>query len=154
MTLIADTGAIYACYDRADAHHVAAAAFMRAFDGRPQVPALVLAELDHLVGARLGEGARATVIADVLDVMDVVPFDSDVASRAAEVAGLYGDFPLGLTDASLVVHAHDLRTVDLFTVDQRHFRAVAPRWGADAFRLLPFDGDDPPEAPGRPPQRM
>lgn len=35
-----------------------------------------LAELDHLVGVRLGERARATVVADVLDVATVIPIDA------------------------------------------------------------------------------
>lgn len=139
MTLIADTGAIYACYDRSDAHHDAVASFLREFDERPWVPALVLAELDHLVSVRLGESARAAVIADVLDTMSVIPFTHEAAIRAASVADAYGSFPLGLTDATLVVHAQDYRTRDLLTVDARHFRAVKPLWGGDSFRLLPLD---------------
>ncbi len=139
MTLIADTGAIYACYDRSDAHHAAVKAFLGEFDEKLWVPALVLAELDHLVGVRLGEQARAAVMADVLETMTVIPFGHAVAVRAASVAGVYGEFPLGLTDATLVVHAQDFRTRDLFTVDQRHFRAIRPLWGGDSFRLIPFD---------------
>lgn len=139
MTLIADAGAIYACFDRADQHHAAAKAFLGDLDEKLWVPALVLAELDHLVGARLGEEARATVIAQLLESANVIPFDQSAAVRAASVAGTYGGFPLGLTDATLVIHAQDYRTCDLFTVDQRHFRAIKPLWGGDSFRLLPFD---------------
>lgn len=139
MTFIADTGAIYACYDRSDAHHGAARGFLSEIDEKLWVPALVLAELDQLVGARLGEEARAAVMADVLETMTVIPFAHDAANRAADVAGSYAAFPLGLTDASLIVHAQDLRTRNLFTVDQRHFRAVKPLWGGDSFTLLPFD---------------
>ena len=68
MTLIADTGAIYACYDRSDAHHDAVTSYLCRLDERLRLPALVLAELDHLIGVRLGESARAAVIADVLDL--------------------------------------------------------------------------------------
>lgn len=139
MTLIADTGAIYACYDRSDQHHTATKAYLSRLDEKLWVPALVLAELDRLVSVRLGEHARVTVIADVLDTMTVIPFNQAAAVRAASVASAYGGFPLGLTDATLVVHAQDYRTRDLFTVDQRHFRAVKPLWGGDSFRLLPFD---------------
>ena len=139
MTIIADTGAIYASYDRADDHHDAAAKFLSELDDKLWVPALVLAELDHLVGARLGESARAEVIDDVLQTANVIPFGHEIAVRAARVAGRYGGFPLGLTDATLVVHAEDYRTLDLFTVDQRHFRAIAPLAHGTGFRLLPFD---------------
>lgn len=65
--------------------------------------------------------------------------DHNTAGRAAGIAGVQGEFPLGLTDATVVVHAQDYRTLDLFTVDQRHFRAIKPLWGGDSFRLLPFD---------------
>jgi predicted nucleic acid-binding protein len=139
VSLIADTGAIYACYDRGDQHHQSAKRYLSGIDESLLVPGLVLAELDHLVGARLGEHARSVVIEDVLDTMKVIPFDHPVAVSAAGVAGIYSDFPLGLTDASLVVHARDFRVLDLFTVDQRHFRAVKPLWGGDSFRLFPFD---------------
>ncbi|GAA1070859.1 PIN domain-containing protein [Tsukamurella spumae] len=139
MTIIADTGALYAAYDRSDDHHAATAAFLQHLTERLWVPALVLAELDHLVGARLGEKARATVIDDVLQTANVLPFDHEVAVRSARVAGTYGGFPLGLTDATLVVHAQDFTTLDLFTVDQRHFRAIRPLGGGSTFRLLPFD---------------
>jgi len=57
----------------------------------------------------------------------------------AVVANDYGAFPLGLTDATVIVHAQDYRTTDLFSVDQRHFRAVKPLRGGDSFRLLPAD---------------
>ncbi len=87
----------------------------------------------------LGEPARASVLADVLDTMSVLPFTHEAAIRAAAVAGPYGGFPLGLTDATLVVHAQYYRTCDLLTVDARHFRAVKPLWGGDSFRLLPLD---------------
>ena len=55
------------------------------------------------------------------------------------MANDYGAFPLGLTDATVIVHAQDYRTTDLFSVDQRHFRAVKPLRGGDSFRLLPAD---------------
>jgi predicted nucleic acid-binding protein len=139
VTVIADTGAIYACYDRSDQHHEAAKHYLSDLDETLLVPELVLAELDHLLGVRLGEHARATVIEDALETMNVIPFSHGIAARAASVAQTYSEFPLGLTDASLVVHAQDFRVLNLFTVDQRHFRAIKPLWGADGFRLLPFD---------------
>ena len=82
-------------------HHAAVKAFLGELDGKLGVPALVLAELDHLVGMRLGELARSAVMSDVLDTMAVILFDQSAAVRAAAVAGGYGGFPLGLTDATL-----------------------------------------------------
>jgi hypothetical protein len=51
---------------------------------------------------------------------------------------IYGDFGIGITDASLVVLADRYGTRDLLTFDERHFRKVTPLQGG-AFRLLPLD---------------
>jgi predicted nucleic acid-binding protein len=60
-------------------------------------------------------------------------------SEAVRVAERYADTGLGLTDASLVVLAQRVGTADIATLDERHFRAVRPLAGGDAFRLLPAD---------------
>jgi uncharacterized protein len=55
------------------------------------------------------------------------------------VAERYADTGLGLADASLVAVAERLGTIDIATLDERHFRAVRPLAGGKAFRLLPAD---------------
>jgi predicted nucleic acid-binding protein len=55
------------------------------------------------------------------------------------VAERYADMGLGLADASLVVLAQRLETIDIATLGERHFRAVRPLCGGDAFRVLPRD---------------
>jgi predicted nucleic acid-binding protein len=49
------------------------------------------------------------------------------------------DLGIGLTEASLVLLAARIGSVDVATFDERHFRAVRPLGVADAFRLLPLD---------------
>lgn len=141
MTLIADTGALYAAFDRADAHHQAVSRYLRTVDQKPIVSPLVLAELDHLALVRFGEPARAAVMAELADTVSVATFTHAMFVTAADVAARYGDLPLGLTDASLMVLAHEYGTRDLLTVDQRHFRVVRPLVSATggSYRLLPFD---------------
>ena len=58
---------------------------------------------------------------------------------AVRVAERYADADLGLADASLVVLAERLQTVQIATLDERHFRAVRPLAGGATFRLLPRD---------------
>jgi predicted nucleic acid-binding protein len=58
---------------------------------------------------------------------------------AVKVANKYAASRLGLADASLVVLADHLGTIDIATLDERHFRAVRPLSGGKAFRLLPAD---------------
>lgn len=50
----------------------------------------------------------------------------------------YADLGLGLTDASLIVLAHRVRTRSLLMLDERHFRAVRPLQGG-VLTLLPAD---------------
>ena len=46
---------------------------------------------------------------------------------------------IGVADAANVVLADTYRTTRLLTLDQRHFRALRPLWGADYFTILPYD---------------
>ena len=63
----------------------------------------------------------------------------DAAVQAAEIAQQYADLGVSLADASLVALAARLQTIEIATFDERHFRAIRPLWGGDAFRLLPLD---------------
>lgn len=141
MTLIADTGALYAAFDRDDQHHDAVVSYLRTVDAKPIVPPLVLAELDHLALVRLGERARAAIMAELAETTHVATFSHAMFISAADVAARHDEFPLGLTDASVMVVAFEHQTHDILTTDQRHFRAVRPLLGAPAaaYRLLPFD---------------
>jgi len=55
------------------------------------------------------------------------------------VAERHADAGLGLAGASLVALAERLGTVDIATLDERHFRVVGPLSTGKAFRLLPAD---------------
>lgn len=48
------------------------------------------------------------------------------------------DLEIGLADASLAVLSERTGTLDLLTLDQRHFRTV-PGAGGQPFHLLPAD---------------
>ena len=66
------------------------------------------------------------------------PMLAEDIARAREVIGRYRDLELGLADASLVVLAERHRTLDILTLDERHFRTVLGPDG-NRFRLLPID---------------
>lgn len=141
MTLITDTGALYAAFDRDDQHHEAVAAYLRTVDAKPIVSPLVLAELDHLALVRLGESARAAIMSELAATTVVATFNHAMFVSAADVAARHGEFPLGLTDASVMVVAFEHQTLDILTTDERRFRAVRPVLGGReaVYRLLPFD---------------
>jgi hypothetical protein len=52
----------------------------------------------------------------------------------------YAEHRLGVTDCLNVVLARNYGTVKLFTLDERHYRAVRPLAHGPAFALLPKDG--------------
>ncbi|HEY4565487.1 MAG TPA: PIN domain-containing protein, partial [Thermoanaerobaculia bacterium] len=49
MTLIADSGALYALYDADDQHHLRVRSVLEAYRGPIVVPTAILAELDYLL---------------------------------------------------------------------------------------------------------
>lgn len=139
--IVADTGALYALVDRAEPAHEQVTAFLTDdTEGLVTTP-LVLAELDHLLGVRLGESIRGRVMRRLAaGAVDLSRFDAIAFTRAVRVADEYADMRLGLTDASLMVAAAQLRTTRLLTLDHKHFRALRPldRTG-EAYTLLPAD---------------
>lgn len=99
----------------------------------------VLAELDYLVLTGPGVRAGLELLQEVADeAYRLEHFDAADVAEAREVAERYRDLKLGLADASLVVLSRRHGTVDLLSLDQRHFRAV-PGAGGQPFRLLPAD---------------
>jgi predicted nucleic acid-binding protein len=68
------------------------------------------------------------------DAFELVDIDSGDVAAAGGIIDRYRDLQLGLTDASLVVIAARYQTTRLLTLDERHFRAMAPLWGAAVSR--------------------
>lgn len=68
-----------------------------------------------------------------------MPLDHGDVAVASGICERYEDMNIGVTDASLVVIASNYNTTRLLTLDQRHFRAIRPLWGASAFHLHPYD---------------
>jgi hypothetical protein len=138
--IVLDTGGLYAFLDSDDAAHEAARAVVDAEPGPFLMSPFVLAELDDLVQRRLGTAAECELLDDVdTGVYTLVPFGGDDMSVAANLVRQYADLGIGIADASVVAVAARYRCLDLFSVDERHFRAVRPVRGGSAFRLLPAD---------------
>jgi predicted nucleic acid-binding protein len=139
--ILADASVIFALLDRLDERHERTRAwFKRAQPAFVTVP-LVLAEVDFLAASRGGRGMRAAFRKDVIAGSYRVRWWEETAVKAAKVAEQYADLDISLADASLVVAAARLETVEIATFDERHFRALRPLSGGDAFRLLPADAD-------------
>ena len=137
--IVVDTSAIIAALDAGDRHHDAVRSWLDAETQDLVTTPLVVAETDHLVGARGGHRAQAAFREDLQSGAYLVEWWPSAIAAAVPVAEMYADAGLGLTEASLIALAERARTVDIATLDERRFRAVRPLWGGDAFRLIPLD---------------
>lgn len=137
--IVLDTSVIYALLDAGDQRHRLARDWYARTDEDLVTTPLVLAEADHLASAHGGPLAVRALRADIRAGAYVAEWWPTAAIEAADVADRYADLGIGLTDASLVVLAARVGTVDLATFDERHFRVVVPLTGGAAFRLLPLD---------------
>jgi uncharacterized protein len=127
--------------DQRDASHPFVRDWMQTQQDQLVTTPLVVAELDHLV-ARLGDSGAMRSLQDSFDrgAYSLEWWPSAIHETIA-LARRHESMELGLTDASLVVLAARLQTTAIATLDERHFRAIKPLSGADAFTLLPTDAD-------------
>lgn len=132
---ILDAGPLLAFFDRSDPSHAASGSLLARPDLRLVIPTLVVTEVAHLAGARLGPRFEATFVR-TLASFEVEAPTADEWPLIADLVERYGDFPLGTVDASIVVLADRLKTDLIVTLDRRHFSAVRSPQGR-RFRLLP-----------------
>ena len=135
--MICDTGGLLAAFAPDQRGHPECAAVL--VDSQQRlVPPLVLAEIDGLARRHLGAAAARRIAQELTGpsyrVMALTPETMAIATQVMSATGL------GLVDASLVAHAREMKTLDLFTLDRGHFRWVRALNGLP-FRLLPFDLD-------------
>ena len=135
--MIVDTGGLSAVLDRGVQHHEAAAELIATTDAVLRAPMLVVAEVAHLTGKRLGAAAEVRFLgglaAGEVIAEPVHPADWE---RIAELVARYRDLPLGTVDASLITLAERLGVTEVATFDHRDLGIVRPRH-CERFTLLP-----------------
>lgn len=138
--IVVDTSGVLAAKDEDQPHHTAVARTLTAATEDLLLSPFVFAECDYMLATRLGPvAAREFVDEVVAGAYQLVDFDTGDVASAGGVIDRYHDLGVGLTDASMVVLAARFRTTRILTLDERHFRTLAPLWGAPAFTLLPAD---------------
>lgn len=139
MTLVIDTGPLVALADERDPQRDEILQLLRSEQGGLYVPAPVTAEIDYLLGKRLGPAARRAFLSDLATRRyETAGLDAADYEQALELDRRYADLELGLSDLSVAVLARKLATRRILTFDERHFRAVRPLQGG-AFTILPAD---------------
>jgi predicted nucleic acid-binding protein len=139
VTLVVDAAPLVAVADRRDSMRPRVEALLREEPGELVIPAPVTAEVDYLLGRRLGRQARLAFLDDLASGrFEVAGLDEEDHRLVADLERRYEDVDAGLADLSAVVVARRYRTRRLLTFDERHFRALRPLDGGH-FVLLPTD---------------
>ena len=137
--IVVDTSVVVAFMNAADDNHATVAGWLDGLEDDLGTTPLIVAEIDHLVAARGGRAAQRAFHRDLVAGAYLLEWWPGAIASVAKVAERYADVGLGLADASLVALAERLDTIEIATLDERHFRVVRPLAGGKAFRLLPAD---------------
>jgi predicted nucleic acid-binding protein len=137
--ILLDTSGLLAALDSSQRQHVQAAAALRDARGPLLLSPFVLAELDYLLATRVSSHAALALLAEVArGAYRLESFDAADVAVAHEVVEAHGDLDVGLADASIVVLSRRYETLDVLTLDERHFRTLRGSTGRP-FRILPAD---------------
>jgi uncharacterized protein len=139
VVIVLDTSGLLAAIDSDQRFHEAAKAAL----GKASAPLIlspfVLAELDYLLVTRVGGDAQLALLEEVArETYRLAQFSVVDVSKARRIMVQYGDLRISLADASNVVLANRYDTLDVLTLDERHFRVLRGP-GGHPFRVLPAD---------------
>ena len=135
MSVLLDTGIVYAYYDRSDAWHIRARTLLETEQRGLILPAPVIPEVDWLLGQRVGNRARITFYEGIIGgYYLVVDLPKPAYPRVAALTRQFKDLDLGFVDAAIVAIAESLDLRRIATTDRRHFEPLAK---ALALELVP-----------------
>ena len=135
--IVLDTSPILAAFDRQDPMHQQVQQVFHSIEEPLITTPLVLAEVDYLVTSRLGIQAGIDCLNELMSGrFEISHFGHSQIRQTIPVIQKYKDLRIGLTDASLVVLAHECDTQNIFTLDKRHFGTMKTLSGKP-FTLFP-----------------
>lgn len=138
MILLDTSGILAALFPDQNRHIECAQALL---DATPPliISPFVLAETDFLIQKFGGVDAEILFLAEIgRRAYELAHFDANDVEAARRIVTKYRTLGIGLADASIAVLSERYRTVDVLTLDERHFRAIRPA-PRKHFRLLPAD---------------
>jgi predicted nucleic acid-binding protein len=137
VTVLVDTGGLYALADADSEAHEAVRAYLEQSDEVLLVPVTVLPEADYLIASRLGVQVELGMLRSIVGgEFRLEPVTMGDLARSVEIIEQYADSDVGFVDASLVAVAERLGVRRILTLDHRHFRMLRPRH-CDTFELVP-----------------
>ena len=137
--ILVDTSGVLAALFPGQRRHRECATVLKQAEGPLLLSPFVLAELDYLIANYADQAAEVAFMEEVAaEAYSLAPFNAHDVGEAKSVVQQFSDLEIGLADASLVVLSRRWKTLDLLTLDERHFRTL--RGAADEpFRILPVD---------------
>jgi predicted nucleic acid-binding protein len=139
MSVLLDTGIVYAYYDRSDRWHARARRLMQGEQRGLILPSPVIPEVDHLLGNRLGARSRAVFYSGIVEGYYLVAdLPRDAYARVADLNRQFADLELGFVDAAIVALAEAIGLSRIATADRRHFEPLAAALSLD---LVPHDAN-------------
>jgi uncharacterized protein len=141
VTVIVDAAPLVALGDANDRYFPRIEQLLESVGGPLVIPAPVTAEIDYLLGRRLGRGPQRSFIADLAaGRFTVACLEREDYAAIQDLDSRYADLELGLADCAVVVLARRYDTTRIVSFDERHFRAIKPLQGG-TFTILPADAD-------------
>lgn len=125
--MIADTGFWLALANTKDRHHARAVTAARALREPLVTTWPVMTETCHLMLSRLGVAAEIAFVRSVRQgACELFPVTDAHLARIEELVQRYGDLPMDLADASLVILAEERGSGRILSTDERDFATY--RW--------------------------
>jgi uncharacterized protein len=137
MSVLLDTGFLYALLNRNEQQHHRVLVAARSVNERIILPVPAITEVAYLLLRDIGPEAVADFIASLATTDLVLEFpQSTDYSRAAQIITQYRDSRVDYVDAVIVALAERLSITRILTLDARHFGMFRPAH-CQAFELLP-----------------
>jgi predicted nucleic acid-binding protein len=139
VVIVLDTSGLLAAIDSSQRFHEAAKETLGRAAGLLILSPFVLAELDYLLATRVDREAELALLQEVArETYRLAAFSIGDVAEARRIMVQYADLRISFADASNVVLANRHDTLDVLTLDERHFRTLRGP-GGRPFRVLPAD---------------
>ena len=137
MSILADTGYVYALYNPEDPHHQRAKAFAKVNTEPVLLPAVLLPELGFLFRRDLGYAGIVEFLERFKDIdASIEPMLYADLTRIYEIARQYASSRLDIVDCCIFAMAERLNIIRIATFDRRDFSIYKPTH-CESFELLP-----------------
>jgi predicted nucleic acid-binding protein len=137
--ILVDTSGILAALFSDQNRHRECAEVLRSATPPLIISPFVLAEADFLIQKFGGVDAEILFLGEIgRRAYELAEFNEDDVEDARRLVTKYRTLGIGLADASIAVLSARYDTVDVLTLDERHFRAIRPG-PRKHFRILPAD---------------